>query len=68
MTNEEGSGLVLMVPTNRGATAVYKADGARVEYTWPELVKLSTTRPRVPGEINPQSPTARDPFATGNHP
>lgn len=68
VTNEEGSGLVLMVPTNRGATAVYKADGARVEYTWPELVKLSTTRPRVPGEINPQSPTYRDPLATGNRP
>jgi hypothetical protein len=56
ITNEEGSGLVLMVPTRRGATAVTKPDGARYELTWGELVQKGVT----PAGVVRDSATIRD--------
>jgi hypothetical protein len=39
-TNADGSGLVLRIPSARGAGTVYRADGKPVAYTWTELAAL----------------------------
>ena len=57
VTNGDQSGLVLMVPTRRGASQVLNADGSPVAYTWAELTQKAADRGQVPGYINPQSPT-----------
>lgn len=66
VTNEDQTGLILMVPTKRGASAVYDAKGRRYERDWADLSALGTrTQGGVPGYINPQSPTAEYLFQQG---
>lgn len=43
ITNEDGTGLVLMVPTQRGTSAVRTAEG-RYEFTWDQLVEFGARR------------------------
>lgn len=66
VTNEDGSGLVLMIAHNRGSSAVYRADGSRYAFTWEELADMASKRANVPGYVDPRSPTYTDPLATGN--
>lgn len=43
-TNADGSGLVLRIPSTRGAGTVYRADGKPVTYTWAELAGIARER------------------------
>ncbi len=40
VTNDDGTGLVLMIAHNRGTSAVMRADGRRYEFTFDELQQL----------------------------
>lgn len=53
-TNQDGTGLVLRIPSARGQGTVYRADGSPVTYTWEALAAMKAER--NPGPRDPTFP------------